>query len=382
MKRNMKALYEQRTSKLNRMNELLGLAEKETRAFTAEEQTEYDTLAGEVRGLNATIKAAGDADDLEGGAAGGDGHDEDEVRSFMNYLRTGRDAELRANKNLTFGANGALVPATIANKIIDKVHELSPIYGMATHYNVPGTLTIPYVDASEDDVTVAWADEFSTLTAHANSYKSITLTGYLDSCLTLISRQLMNNSNFDVLGLTVSRMAVAYASFFEKQCLKGTSGKATGILSGVAAEHTVTAAAANKLTLDELIDVQEAIPDVYQQGAIWVMSRKTRAFIRKLKDNDGKYLLNPDATAPWGYVLLGKPVFVSENMDEMEAGKDAILYGDPSGLAVKESEALEIQVLYDQYATQHAVGVLGWNELDTKVENAQKFAKLTMKAGA
>lgn len=381
MKRNLKALYEQRTTKLNRMKELLDKAEGETRAFSGEEQTEYDTLAGEVRSLNATIKAAGDADALEDGAADEGAHDEEEVRSFMSYLRTGRDAEARAANNLTFGANGALVPTTIANKIIDKVHELSPIYGMATHYNVPGTLTIPYVDASEDDITVAWADEFSTLTAHSNSYKSITLTGYLDSCLTLISRQLMNNSNFDVLGLTIARMAVAYASFFDKQCLKGTGGKATGILAGVAAEHTVTAAAANKLTLDELIDVQESIPDVYQPGAIWVMSRKTRAFIRKLKDSDGKYLLNPDATAPWGYTLLGKPVFVSENMDEMEAGKDAILYGDPSGLAVKESEALEVQVVYEKYADQHAVGVLGWNELDTKVENAQKFAKLKMAAG-
>lgn len=378
MKRNLKALYEQRSNKLNRMKELLDKAEGETRAFSGEEQTEYDTLAGEVRSLNGTIKAAADADELESGAPGGAETNEDEVRSFLSFLRATKDNEERAAQNLTFGANGAVVPATIAGKIIDKVKELSPIYAQATHYNLPGTLTIPYVDDSNDDVTVAFSDEFGTLTAHANEYKSITLTGYLAASLTLISKKLMSNAAFDVLSLVITRMAESYAQFFEKQCLKGESGKTTGALAGVPEGQTVTTASATGITGDDLIDVQDAIPDVYQMNAIWIMSRKTRNAIRKLKNKDGDYLLNKDMTTPWGYMLLGHPVFVSENMDDIAAGKEVILYGDMSGLAVKESEALEIQVLREKYAEQHAVGVLGWSEIDTKVENAQKLSKLKM----
>lgn len=378
MKRNLKALYEQRSNKLNRMKELLDKAEGETRAFSGEEQTEYDTLAGEVRSLNGTIKAASDADELESGAPGGDEANEDEVRSFLSFLRATKDNEERAAQNLTFGANGAVVPATIAGKIIDKVKELSPIYAQATHYNLPGTLTIPYVDDSNDDVTVAFSDEFGTLTAHANEYKSITLTGYLAASLTLVSKKLMSNAAFDVLSLVITRMAESYAQFFEKQCLKGESGKTTGALAGVPEGQTVTTASATGITGDDLIDVQDAIPDVYQMNAIWIMSRKTRNAIRKLKNKDGDYLLNKDMTTPWGYMLLGHPVFVSENMDDIAAGKEVILYGDMSGLAVKESEALEIQVLREKYAEQHAVGVLGWSEIDTKVENAQKLSKLKM----
>ena len=49
-----------------------------------------------------------------------------------------------------------------------------------------------------------------------------------------------------------------------------------------------------------------------------------------------------------------------------------------SGLAVKMAEELEIQVLRERFATQHADGVVGWVEMDAKVENAQKIAKLTM----
>ena len=122
------------------------------------------------------------------------------------------------------------------------------------------------------------------------------------------------------------------------------------------------------------------MPDAYQGGAVWIMSKKTRAAIRKLKDNEGRYLLNADLNAAWGYTLLGKPVFASDNMDDMAAEKDAILYGDLSGLAVKDVENMEIDVLREQFATKHAVGVISWAELDAKVENAQKLAKLTMAA--
>jgi hypothetical protein len=50
------------------------------------------------------------------------------------------------------------------------------------------------------------------------------------------------------------------------------------------------------------------------------------------------------------------------------------------GLATKFSEEMSIEVLREKYATQHAVGVVGWLEFDAKVEDAQKIAKLVMAA--
>ena len=67
-------------------------------------------------------------------------------------------------------------------------------------------------------------------------------------------------------------------------------------------------------------------------------------------------------------------------MPAMAAGKTAIYYGDMSGLAVKLSEDVAIEVLREKFATQHAIGVVGWIEIDAKVENAQKIAKLIMKS--
>jgi HK97 family phage major capsid protein len=67
-------------------------------------------------------------------------------------------------------------------------------------------------------------------------------------------------------------------------------------------------------------------------------------------------------------------------MPEMAANNTAIYYGDMSGLATKWVEEMNIEVLREKYATQHAIGVVGWLEFDSKVENAQKIAKLVMGA--
>lgn len=75
--------------------------------------------------------------------------------------------------------------------------------------------------------------------------------------------------------------------------------------------------------------------------------------------------------------MLGKDVYISDNMPKIgEGSKSIIYYGDMSGLAVKVSEDIGLEVLREKYATQHAIGVVGWLEMDAKVENEQKIAKL------
>ena len=280
--------------------------------------------------------------------------------------------------NLTKSDNGAVIPSSIANKIIEKVKEMSPLFAMATHYNVGGTLTIPSYDASTQKITMAYATEFTAIDSTSGKFTSISLTGFLAGARSLISKSLVNNSQFDLVPFVVRKMAEAAAYWIENQLINGTTNKIEG-LSKVTA--SVTAASATAVTADELIDLQETIPDVYQGGCIWVMSKATRTAIRKLKDGQGNYLLNKDATSRWGYTLFGKDVYISDNMPDMASGKRAILYLDPTGLAVKMTETPSVEVLREKYADQHAIGVICWMELDSKVENSQKIAALAMKAG-
>lgn len=377
---NIKALIEKRNDKVKEMQTLVDKAKAEERAMTEEEMDKFNTLEKEVKNLDATIEAETRAKGLE---IIEDMKKDDKVeeralaeeRAFECYIRG--IVEERADVNLTVGDNGAVIPSSIANKIISKVYDISPIYQLATRYNVGGTLSIPYYDESSQAITMAYATEFTDLESTSGKFASIELKGFLAGVLTKISKSLINNSQFDIVNFVINKMAEAIARWIEKELLVGTSGKIEGLST---VTQKVETASATAITADELIDLQEAIPDVYQAGAIWIMNKATRTAIRKLKDNDGNYILNKDATARWGYTLFGKDVYTSDNMPGMEAGKTAIYYGDMSGLAVKLSEEMNIEVLREKFATQHAVGVVGWLEMDSKVENAQKIAKLVMKS--
>lgn len=373
----LKALIEKRNEKVAEMQSILDKAKEEKRAMTEEEMAQFNALENEISNLDATIEAEKRAsnytitDDNKDKSV--EERAEAEERAFENYIRG--IVEQRTDVNLTTGDNGAVIPSSIANKIIKKVYDISPIYQLATRYNVGGTLNIPYYDESTQSITMAYATEFTELESTSGKFASIELKGFLAGVLTKVSKSLINNSQFAIVPFVVNAMADSIAKWIENELLNGTTNKIAGLST---VTQTVTAASSTAITADELIDLQEAVPDTYQANAIWIMNKATRTAIRKLKDNDGNYILNKDATSKWGYTLFGKDVYTSENMPTMAAGKTAIYYGDMSGLAVKLSEDVSIEVLREKFATQHAVGVVGWIEIDSKVENAQKIAKLVM----
>ena len=380
---NLKALAEQRAALLAEMETISETAKAETRAYSEEELARADELAAEIRAIDATYKAeearavlaaSPKAVPVDGDITPTD-KTEAEERAFAQYIVDSK-AEFRAGE-LTMSANGAVIPTSIVNKIISKVKEISPLYAMATKYNIGGTITIPYYDESTSAITMGYVEEFTELESHVGQFKSIELKGYLAGTLSVLSLSLINNSQFDIIGYIVNKMAEAIANWVEKELLHGTSQKITG-LSNISAAMTVTAASQTAITADEIMELQDKVVDAFQNGACFIMNRETRSAIRKLKDSDGNYLLNRDISAKWGDTLFGKDVYTTDNADTMAAGKTVIFYGDFSGLAIKISEDASINVLREKYATQHAVGVYAYMEMDAKIENAQKIACLKM----
>ena len=379
---NIKALEEKRNDLKAEMQKLLDNAKAEERAMSSEEISKFDELENEIKNIDETIKREEKRSMLENKEVKQElTIEERDINSFADYIRN--VVENRAETNLAKGDNGAIIPKTIVNKIMAKVEDISPIYKLATKYNIAGTVNVPKEDEKSDTITVAYATEFTELESHANKFATIELTGYLYGALTKISKSLLRNNNFDLTNWVVNKMSKKIAKFIEGELINGTDGKVSGVVRSYDATNMkVTLAKANAITADELIDLQELVPDAYQADCIFIMNKATRKAIRKLKDGQGNYLLEKDSTARWNYRLLDKEVYCSDNVVALgTASKAVVLYGDFSGLAVKESEKSEIQILKEKFATQHAIGVVAWGELDAKVEDTQKIAVAVTGAG-
>lgn len=395
----LKQLKEKQRSLITRADEILAEAKTQNRELTDAEAQELAEIRDNVKFIKDRIELIGDVEGLDRECGDGkattapvaaeEKKEEDkeiakrEERSFEAFIR-GAAMQIRDDASaspLTKTANGAIVPKTIAKRVIRKLYDICPILERSTKYNVKGNLAIPYYDESETAITVAFQDEFDELVAASGKFTSINLGDFLIGALSKISVQLINNVDFPIVDYVVDAMAYSMKRFFENVLLNGTTGKVAG-LGGNGTDAGVTlskpAAAATAVTANELIELQDTVKDMFQENAIWIMSPKTRTAIRELKDNYGRYLLQDDISLPFGKSLLGKPIYVSDQMPDMAAGKTAIYYGDMSGLATKFSEDLWMDVLRERFITQGAYGVIARADFDAKVENAQKIAKLVM----
>lgn len=379
---------------ITRAEDVLNVAKEEKRELTDAEAQELAEIRDDVRKIKEFLKLDDDFKELEEMKVKKDVPKEEEemteetmkekeiqeVRAFENFLRGWevheRSGELTPATDGTSGNGGVLIPQTIVNYIIKKLYNICPILERSQKYNVKGKLEVPYYPAdSTYGITVAYKSEFSALSSTAGNFATVELTGYLAGCMTKISRSLINNTQFDIVGFVVDEMAYAIKRFIEGELLNGTDSKVAG-LSG--ATNSVTAAAQNAITADEIIKLHDKILDDYQSNAIWIMSPATRTALRLLKDSMGRYLLQDDITSPFGSVLLGKPVYVSDHMPDMAHSARAIFYGDMHGLGTKFNEDINIEVLRERFADEHAVGVVGWFEFDAKVINQQQIAVLVM----
>lgn len=375
---NLKALIEKRNAIVDEMNEMFKTAESEVRALTEDEQANFEAKTAELKALDKTIKGAKEARSLnamdvpteERKAVEKDEKVEDvEARAFETYLREQRDSEMAK------GTNGAVIPTTIANRIIDTVKQIAPIYALTTKFNVKGKLQFP---VAQGFITTNYQEEFTDIASSTATFKNVELDGHLIGALSKVSVSLINNSQFDIVSYVVNKIAQSIAEFLEKELIKGsTSGKIKGITDASYEGQGVTKVTSftkGVISADDLIETQGELKLNVQDGCQWLMNQGMLNEVRKLKDNNGQYILNPDFRTGFGFMLLGKPVMVS---DEMPA--DTIIYGDWSAMYVNIHEDINIRQLNEVYATQHGVGFVAWAELDAKLCETDKFTKLVKK---
>lgn len=81
-------------------------------------------------------------------------------------------------------------------------------------------------------------------------------------------------------------------------------------------------------TMDDLIDVQVALRRPYQPNAKWAMNSTTMGQLRKLKDTTNQYLWQPGLQVGAPDMLMGKPVFIWEDMANYGANALPVAYGD------------------------------------------------------
>ncbi len=200
-----------------------------------------------------------------------------------------------------------------------------------------------------------------------------------------VSKTLLRRSTMPVDMIVRDALARKFGYAQENGYFNGSgSGEPLGVFtasdSGVPTsrdvdeDNTTTA-----FTYDGLINCQMAVKEQYRRNASWAMHRLGIKEVRKLKDNDGRYLWIPSVMPGVPDTLLGDQLRESEFVPStFTAGLYVGIYGDFSTYWIVDALTLTIQVLVELYAGTNQAAYLGRLETDGAPTDPNAFARVKL----
>lgn len=311
------------------------------------------------RKLEAAISrpgSGGSDDDMNG----------DEAKAMDTWARSG-ELETRALSIVDDG-QGVVVRGDWSDRIFRLIRETSPVRQVANVMRTGKQSLEVLVDRGEPGS--AWVGETGTRTATTASFMTRhPIDTHEHYAYPAITNQLLADSDFDVEGWLQGKIGARFGRQEAAAFINGDGiGKARGILdydrvsdddfvwgaepsayvigsiySGVDAGLPASGAA-----IDLLGDLVDSLKADYLPGASFLMTRKMRNIVRKLKDSESRPFFQPSLSQGLPDRLMGYPVFLAEDMGDLAADGVGMLFGD-FGQAYTVVDRMGIQVIRDPF---------------------------------
>ena len=306
---------------------------------------------------------------------------EEYKKAFWNQMRGRYSHEVfDALQVGTLSEGGYTVPDSFERQLIEGLDDENIMRGLVHIIRTgSGERKIPIV-ASHG--TGSWVEEEQQIPESDDSFSQVTLTAHKFATMIRISRELLNDSAFD-LAAYIAHEFVRRAGAAEEQAIIAGDGshKPLGLLHDtLGAQVGVTTASATAITADELIDMQHSLKSGYRRKACWIMNDATISAIRKLKDGQGQYIWQPGIKEGAPDMLFNQRVLMSNYMPLIGAGNKIALYGDYSYYWLAEREGRTLERLNELYAVTDQVGFKMTERLDGRLILPEAVKCLKMKA--
>ncbi|MQY41659.1 phage major capsid protein [Epibacterium sp. SM1969] len=289
-------------------------------------------------------------------------------KAFDTYLRTGDDTPLRGlefeGKALSTAVN------TDGGYLVDPVTSETVNAVLSSSASLRSIAAVVQVEASSYDVLVDHAEMGSGWASETGSFAE-TSTGNIEriaipihelSALPKVSQRLLDDSAFDIDGWLAGRIADTFSRAEAAAFINGDGDdKPTGLLQHpVVADdswswgnigYVVTGADGALPSGDPIVDLVYALGAEYRANGTFVMNSKTAGMVRKLKDGDGRFLWSDGLAAGEPARLMGYPVLIAEDMQDVETNSYSIAFGDfTKGYTIAERP--DLRVLRDPFSAK------------------------------
>jgi HK97 family phage major capsid protein len=293
-------------------------------------------------------------------------------------------------KTLLVAASQAVAPAETLNGIIQKVDLYNPIRQNATIINTnAASITVPTesaafsAEAHGEDYNSGLTDVVPTLGAGV----TIALNSF-SAAVPVSQYMLRDSSAVNMEQWLTERIAqrIGLAESVGFTTGAGTAGLSTGMFKAEVFTH-LHAGSTSAITYDNLADLIYKVPAVFRYNAKFLMNAATLGYVRKLKDDSKRPLVETGFQIVNGNIVPQEKVCgfgVIECPSAPAMGTDAtpIVFADVKNAYMIAQDAAGVQLIRDPY-TNAATGVvrlIGSIRSAGAVVNAEAGYQLIMSA--
>ena len=367
----VKRQEELRANLTMQIREVIDGAESEGRGLDQAELTKIDRIEADIDAASRSIEVASKSEERAAEVALASRGFEvvEEARGDAEIFRSMARGEVRSHE-FNASEKRALVASanTVPVNFLDQVFNLAKLVG-------------PYLETSEVFTRDSGADlripvmsgystanevtEGSAIAESNPTYSSILLQPAKQAFIVQLSNELVADAGFDIEANIAEQAGVAI----------GTRAN-TVIHTAVTAVagSGVTAGTTDAITADELISLAYSVDGLARMlpGAGYMVNTSTLGAIRKLKDNDGRYILDVVAGGPT--TILGMPVYENPAVADIGTGNKAVLFGHWPSVKVATT-GLEVGVSQDAYFANDVTGYRFVYRLGAGVANGANHIK-------
>lgn len=332
-----KAMVEKRNAKKAELVKMLETAKTEVRGLTSEEDANFLAIETEIKELDATI-AKIDADEKrakdeaikvekkekeieERGIEMGNLSKEQEIRGLEQYIRKTDGEELRG---MTTGTNGEVIPTHLYDDVIKLLDECAPLFSRVPKLTpVNGVLEI----LKEKDLGQAgWVGEDEVLSPESFKMEKVKLEQRRCGSVVELTQHLINDAGIDIVSYARTVLSTRLARALDRAMVTGNKTTQFEGLTN-ANSNVITAGATECVSIEDFMNMLNAMHPSLQAGSVWVMSRKLFNEVALLQDAVGKFYMLRDVSAVDGkpcYKLFGQPILINDAVaTETTAGTKA-----------------------------------------------------------
>jgi len=346
----VKSQEEKRANLVMQIRDVIDSAEAEGRGLDAAELEKINRIEGEISAVEDSLNVAKRSEERSAQAAeiAQDFVPATESRSEADILR--HIAESRGSHDFearTLVNSDNTVPKGFFDQVFDVARLVGPMLDVGQRFNT----------TSGEDITYPTLTAYSTATLKAAgsaladsepTYDSITLGAYKYGLLIPVANELITDAGFDITSHLAQQAGNGLGFAVNAALTTGDgSNKPNGVVTAAGSGITGGTGVAGAFTADNLIDLQYSLDGAARRlpGVAYMANTQTIGAMRKLKDDDGRYLFE---------VSVGQPQsFASYEVDENPAmaaigtGNKSVLFGHMPSYLVRTVGGIQVATSTD-----------------------------------